>query len=169
MRAPFERLQCKKPSQECVPFGGKVLAGQTSTEPVGRKNPRYKFGIWLGTRNNSAECFMATAEKCVQSSWNQKGGTGRNTWDKETIKRQTAVGAVYRPGVRVDPISIPPLFVGGNDAEGTISQSKTPMISEPLWGAPFATRPWTGNAHKPTLIVSVSLRKVQKAWIEEVS
>ena len=25
-------------------------------------NPRYKFGVWLGVRDSSAECFVETAE-----------------------------------------------------------------------------------------------------------
>ena len=42
--------------------GENVLAKPTSSEPLNRMNPRYKFGVWLGVRNNSAECFAATAE-----------------------------------------------------------------------------------------------------------
>ena len=61
-RTPLERLHGKKPTQEFVPFGEKVLARPLSSEPLNRMNPRYKFGVWLGVRNNSAECFAATAE-----------------------------------------------------------------------------------------------------------
>ena len=61
-RTPFERLHGKKPTQEFVPFGEKVLARPISSEPLNRINPRYKFGVWLGVRNNSAECFVATGE-----------------------------------------------------------------------------------------------------------
>ena len=59
---PFERLHGKKPTQEFVPFKEKVLARPISSESLNRMNPRYKFGVWLGVRNNSAECFVGTAE-----------------------------------------------------------------------------------------------------------
>ena len=42
-RKPFERLHGKKPTQEFVPFGEKVLAGQVTTEPRNRMNPRYQY------------------------------------------------------------------------------------------------------------------------------
>ena len=44
-RTPFERLHGKKPSV-----------------PLNRMNLRCKFGVWLGVNNNSAECFVGTAE-----------------------------------------------------------------------------------------------------------
>ena len=59
-RTPFERFHGKKPTQEFVLFGEKVLARPISSEPLKRMNPRYKFGVWLGVRNNSAECFVGT-------------------------------------------------------------------------------------------------------------
>ena len=31
-------------------------------------NPRYKFGVWLGVRNNNAECFVVTAEGAFRAS-----------------------------------------------------------------------------------------------------
>ena len=46
-RTPLERLHGKKPAQELVPFGEKVLARPISSEPLNRMNPRYKFGVWL--------------------------------------------------------------------------------------------------------------------------
>ena len=60
-RTPFERLRGKKPTQEFVPFGEKVLARPRSSEPLNRMNPGYKFGVWLEVKNNSAECFVGTA------------------------------------------------------------------------------------------------------------
>ena len=47
-KTPFERLHGKKPTQEFVPFGEKVLVKQTTTDPMNRTNrmnPRYKYGI----------------------------------------------------------------------------------------------------------------------------
>ena len=51
---PFDRLHSKRPTQEFVPFGEKVLAKHITTDPMNRMNPRYQYGIWLGMRNNIA-------------------------------------------------------------------------------------------------------------------
>ena len=61
-RTPSERLHGKKLTQEFVPFGESVLARPISSEPLNRMNLRYKFGVLLGVRNNSGECFVETAE-----------------------------------------------------------------------------------------------------------
>ena len=61
-RTPFERLHGKKPTQKIVPSGEKVLVRLISSEPLNRMNARYKFGVWLRVRNNSAERFVETAE-----------------------------------------------------------------------------------------------------------
>ena len=63
-KTSFERLHGKKPTQEFVPFGEKVLAKQITTDPMNRMNPRYQYGIWFGLRNNNEECFIGNAE-CV--------------------------------------------------------------------------------------------------------
>ena len=47
-RTPFERFHGKKPTQDLVKFGEKVLARPISSEPLNRMYPRYKFGVWLG-------------------------------------------------------------------------------------------------------------------------
>ena len=52
----------QRPHPEFVPFGEKVLARRISDDPLNRINPRYKFGTWLGVRNNSAECYVGTLE-----------------------------------------------------------------------------------------------------------
>ena len=59
---PFERLHGKKPIQEFVPFGEKVLARRIITDPMNRMNPRYQYGVRLGMRDNNAECFIGNAE-----------------------------------------------------------------------------------------------------------
>ena len=74
-KTPFERLHGKKPTQSFVPFGEKVLARRVTTEPLNRMNPRYQYGIWLGMRSNSAECFIGNAEGRVQSQRNSEVGT----------------------------------------------------------------------------------------------
>ena len=40
-KTPFGRLHGKRPTQEFVPFGEKVLAKQVSTDPIIRMNPEY--------------------------------------------------------------------------------------------------------------------------------
>ena len=62
VRPPFEGLHGERPHQEFVPFGDgeNVLVRHISTDSVSRMNSRYKFGTWLGTRNNSAHCFLGT-------------------------------------------------------------------------------------------------------------
>ena len=72
----------KKTSQEFAPFGEKVLARQISTVPMNRLNPRYKFGIWLGTRNNG-RMFHWRCRRCVlwlvksEDRHRRAGGTKR--------------------------------------------------------------------------------------------
>ena len=71
----------KKPPQEFVPFGEKVLARRVTTEPRNRMNPRYQYGMWLGMRNNSAGVVslgmqMACSEPEKFGDWNLRiGGT----------------------------------------------------------------------------------------------
>ena len=83
-RTQFERLHGKKHTQEFVPFGDKVLARPISSEPLNRKNPRYKFGVWLGVRNNSAQCFVETAGGVFRAR-EVRRIEHQNRWDKETI------------------------------------------------------------------------------------
>ena len=61
-KTPFERLLGKRPTQEFVPFGEKVLARKITTDPMNRMNPRNQCGIWLGMQNNSAECFIGNVD-----------------------------------------------------------------------------------------------------------
>ena len=100
--ASLERLRGKKLSQECVPFGERVLAKQISTRPTNRMNSRYKFGIWLGIRSNSAECFTGNADGVLearkirrltpQSRWDKKSHQERNWSTLENARRQMDSG-----------------------------------------------------------------------------
>ena len=65
----------RKPTQEFVPFGEKVLARPISSEPLNRTNPRYKFGWWLGVRNSSTECFVVTAESVFKTNGTKEQST----------------------------------------------------------------------------------------------
>ena len=66
-KTPFASLRGTKPSQECVPVGEKVLAGQISTDPMNRMNPRYKFGFWNGMRSK-CRMFHWRCRWCVHRS-----------------------------------------------------------------------------------------------------
>ena len=70
-KTPLERLHGKKPTQEFVPFGDKVLAKQITTDPINRMHPKYSYEIWLGIMCRW-ECRW-----CIQSSSNQKTGTSK--------------------------------------------------------------------------------------------
>ena len=65
-----------------VQFGEKVLVRPISSEPLNRMNPRYKVGVWLGVRNNSAECFVETAEGVFRAR-KVRSIEHQDRWDKE--------------------------------------------------------------------------------------
>ena len=92
-RTPFERLHGKKPTQEFVPFGEKVLARPISSEPLNRMNPRYKFGVWLGVRNSSAESFVGAAEGVFRAR-EVRRIEHQDRWDKEAINN--VIGVPWR-------------------------------------------------------------------------
>ena len=114
-RTSFERLHGKKPTQEFVPFGEKVLATQISTDPMNRMNPTDQYGVWLGMQNNSAEYFFGDADGVFRIRQIRRLELGR--WDKEAIN--SVIGVQWRmtdgkwtvdgPEARVDPITIPPM------------------------------------------------------------
>ena len=89
-RTPFERLHGKKPTQEFVPLGEKVLARPVSSEPLNRMNLRCKVGVWLGVRNNSAVCFVGTAEGVLRVR-ELRRIEHQNRWDKEVINNVIGV------------------------------------------------------------------------------
>ena len=115
-RTPFERLHGKKPTQVFVPFGEKVLARRVTTEPMNRMNPRYQYGIWLGMRNNSAECFIGNADGVFRARETRRLEP-QDRWDTRAINSVIGVPwrmtdgkwTVDKPEVHVDPIPIPPL------------------------------------------------------------
>ena len=67
----------------------KVLARPMSSEPLNRMNPRYKFGVWLGVKINSAECFVEKAEGVCRAR--VKRIEQQDRWDKETINNVVGV------------------------------------------------------------------------------
>ena len=154
--ASLERLRGKKLSQECVPFGERVLAKQISTRPTNRMNSRYKFGIWLGIRSNSAECFTGNADGVLEARKIRRL-TPQSRWDKKAIKNVIGVlwrmpdgrWTVDRPEIRVDPIPILPLSF-----EGALSRrSKSSTNSEFYSDAQVATQSKTTEGREPIHIV----------------
>ena len=71
-RTPFERLHGKRPTQEFVPFGEKVLARRVTTDPTNRMNPRYQYGIWLKIEKQQCRVLHWERRGCVQSQKNPK-------------------------------------------------------------------------------------------------
>ena len=115
-KTPCEGLHGKKPTQEFVPFGEKVLARKITTDPIYRMNPRYQYGVWLGMRNNSEECFIGNADGVFRAR-EVRRLEPQDRWDTEAINnvigvpwRMTDGGwTVDRPEAQVDPNPIPPL------------------------------------------------------------
>ena len=89
-KTPFERMHGKKPPQEFVPFGEKVLARRVTTEPRNRMNPRYQYGVWLGMRNNSAECFIGNADGVFRAREIRRLEP-QDRWDKDAINNVIGV------------------------------------------------------------------------------
>ena len=98
------------------PFGEKVLARPISSEPLNRMNPRYKFGVWLGVRDNGAECFVATAEGVFRAR-EVRRADHQDWWEKEAINN--VIGVPWRiadgkrtvdsPATQIDPLPPPPV------------------------------------------------------------
>ena len=113
-RTPFERPHSKKPTQESVPFGEKVLTRQITTDPRNKMNPRYHNGVWLWMRNNSWFIVNASGVFRARKIWRLEP---QDRWNTEAINRVIGVPwkmtdgkwTVDRLEVRVDPIPIPTL------------------------------------------------------------
>ena len=96
-RTPFERLHGKKPTQEFVPFGEKVLARPLSSEPL-----------------NSS--FVGTAEGVFRAREVTRM-EHQDRWDKEAINNVIGVPwrdadgkwTVDRPVTQIDPLLTPPV------------------------------------------------------------
>ena len=67
-----------------------MLARPKSLEPLNRMIPRYKFGVWLGVRNNSAECIVGLAEG-VFRAFEVRRIEHQDRWDREAINKLTGV------------------------------------------------------------------------------
>ena len=179
-KTPFERLHGRNPTQEFVPFGEKVLAKQVCTDPANRMNPRYKFGVLFGMRNNSAECFIENADGVFRAR-EVRRLEHQSRWDKDAINNVIGVlwrmtdgkWTVDRLEAREDPIPILPLpFEGASVQRERITKQDIERSSEPLSDVKVATRSKTTRGHRHNQIVArnelkdafESLHNGQKAW-----
>ena len=149
-------------------MGEKVLAKQITTDPMNRPNPRYKFGIWLGMRNNSAECFIVNADGVFRARESRRLEP-QSRWDKEAINNVIGVPwrltdgrwTVDRPEIRVDPIPNPPLPFEGTRIHKAELPRKTSTNSAPLLDAQVAIQSRTTKGRKPIQFVAeYELRKI---------
>ena len=93
-----------------------MLPRPTSSEPLNRMNPIYKFGVWLRVRNNSAESFEETAEGVFRAR-EVRRLEQQGRWDKEAINNVIGVPwrlvdgkwTVDRPTIQIDPLPPPPV------------------------------------------------------------
>ena len=73
-KTPFGRLHGKRPTQEFVPFGEKVLARKITTDPMNRMNPDIdtEFGLECETTVQSVSSGMQTvcSELVKSGDWN---------------------------------------------------------------------------------------------------
>ena len=79
-------------------------------------NPRYKFGVWLGVRNISAECFVGTAEGVFRAR-ELRRLEQQNRWDNAAINNVIGVPwrivdgkwTVDKKTIQIDPLPPPPM------------------------------------------------------------
>ena len=76
-------------------YHSETSAGETNIirTVLNRMNPRHKFGVWLGVRNDSAECFVETAEG-VFGARKVRRSEQQDRWDKEAINN--VIGVPWR-------------------------------------------------------------------------
>ena len=81
-RTPFERLHGKKPTKEFVPFGEKAAARPIYFIRTVEQNELF------GVRNNSAECFVVTAEGVFRAREVRRVRTARNRVHRSSIRQR---------------------------------------------------------------------------------
>ena len=70
-----------------------MLARKITTDPMNRMIPRYQYGIWLGMRNNSAECPIGNADGVFRAREIRRLDP-QDRWDAEAIK--DVIGVPWR-------------------------------------------------------------------------
>ena len=140
---------------------------------MNRMSPKYKFGIWIGMRNNNAECFTGNPDGVFRPREITRLEP-QCTWYREAINSVIGVPwrltngrwTVDKPDVRPDPIPIPPLpFAGARIQWERNAKHDVDEIGATV-GVQVATRSRTGKAHKPTLTVpSANRRRPQAQFV----
>ena len=102
-----------------VPFGEKVLARKISTDPIGDT----RFGIWLGMRNNSAECFIGNADGVFRAREIRRLEP-QDRWDAEALNNVISSGLYSNPSVAVR---------GCTGTEGENHQARHPRVRSHDW------------------------------------
>ena len=150
-------------------FGEKVLAKQISTTPHEQERiPAASFGIWLGVRNNIAECFIGNADGVLRDREIRRLEL-KSRRDKEAINNEIGVPwrmtdgrwTVDRPEVRVDPIPILPLPFEGARIHRK-SPSKTSTNLEPRLAAQVAMQSRTTNCASPLRSLQSTNRRMSQ-------
>ena len=130
------------------------------TEPLNRVNPRHK--LWLGVRNNSAECSVETAEGVFRAR-EVRRKEQQDRWDKEAINNVIGVPwrivdgkwTLDRPTIQIDRVPPPPVPFEG----ASVQREKMWKPSEPA-GCPGCNAMRSG---RPTPTAAASgLRNVSK-------
>ena len=147
-----------------------------------RMTPRYQYGVWLGMRNNSAECFVGNASGVFRAREIRRLEP-QDRWDTEAMNRVIEVPwkmtdgrcAVDRPEVRVDPFRSIRCLSREHELRGKESPRETSTSSEPRLDVQAALQSRTiEHRHTQSVAgsesknVSEPLRMEQKGWIEEV-
>ena len=160
-----------------------MLARKITTDPMNRMmNPRYQYGVWLGLRNNSAECFIGNADGVFRGREIRRLEP-QDRWDTEAINNVIGVPwrmtywrwTVDRPEAQVDPIPSPPLpFEGARVQRERITKKDINEFGATI-GCPGCNA-GTSKEQKHTQIVaecelrsdSEPLRMGQRDWTEEM-
>ena len=182
-KRPFERLRGKRPTQEFVPFGEKVLARKVTAGPMNRMDPRYQNEMWLGMRNNGAECFVGNTHGVftAREIWRLEP---LDTWNAEAITNVIGVPwrmtdgrwSVDRQEARVDSIPTPPLSHEGARIQRERVTKQDINEFGATMGCPgcITIRDCRAQAHSDRCrlrteeIDSEPLRMEQRDWIEEM-
>ena len=144
-RTPLERLHGKKPTQEFVPFGEKVLVRQITTDPRNRMNPRYQYGVWFGMRNNSADCFIGNSDGVLRAREIRRLEP-QDRRDREAINSVIGVPWRMTDGQWTDqkfestPFQALRCRLMEHESRGRESPSETLMSSEPRSDAQVAMK-----------------------------
>ena len=126
------------------------MAKQISTDPKNRMNPGYKFGIWLGMRNNSEAGEIGRLEP--QRRWHKEAVQERNWSTFENNRRKVDSEQTRNPsGPDPNPATS---HCKEHESVGKESPSKTSTNSEPLLDAMVAMQSKTTKGRTPIQIVA---------------